>query len=155
MVNYYRMFNLSLAKEKGIITDEMVKKAYLDRKQKYLELRDKNNNKNSVKINNEQLIAFMEDSYMELLEDGYYAIKTANAREHYDELLQMLEEHIQRSKLEELKPITNLKDVIQSINKKTVKTTELIRKIRADAEAKYPVSQYDNDIDSRNNENEI
>lgn len=145
------MFGLSLAKQKGIITDEMVEKAYLDRIQKYLEFKNRDsNNINSVKINNEQLIAFLENDYIELLEDGYYAIKTADARKHYDELLQMLEKHVQRSKQEELKPITDLKAVIQSINKKPESTTELIRKIKADAAEKHPIPQYDNDLDSEN-----
>lgn len=147
MINYYKMFNLTLAKEKGIITDEMVKRAYLDRKQKYLELRDKDNKSmDSVKTNNEQLIAFMENDYIQLLEDGYYAIRTTNARKHYDELLKTLEEHIQRSKVEELKSITDLKDFIQ----KPQSTTELLRKIMADAEEKYPIKQYESDKDSQN-----
>ena len=153
------MFNLTLAKEKGIITDEMVKEAYLDRKQKYLEFRDKDNDSiNSVKTNNEQLMAFMENDYIELLEDGYYAIRTENAREHYDELLQMLEEHIQNSKTEEKnglfqnqKPITDFKDVIQSITtRKPESTSELIKRIREDAELKHPMPK-----DKENAENEI
>lgn len=161
MLNYYSVLNLGIAKKRGIITDEMVKKAYLDKRQRYLEWKDKDS-MSSVEIYNEQIIAFVEDNFLDLLEDAYYATRTENARKNYDELLEILESHIQNSKIEEKnrlsqnqKPITDLKDVIQSITRKPESTGELIRKIREDAEVKHPFPQYDNAKDNQDNENQI
>lgn len=149
MINSYNLFNLGVARMKGVITDEMVEKAYLTKKQQYLEMKNKDNNSmDSVDhiINNEQLIAFKDNDFLELLEDAYYSIRTENARIHYNQLLQMLEEHIEKQKLEKTdklsvksKAITSLKERIQSIHKKPENTEELLDKILEEASNKYPI----------------
>lgn len=90
MANYYSIFNLGLAKQKGIITDEMVEKAYLAKKSQYLELTKKNNKKeiNSEVIKDcEEVKAYEQGNYLKMIEEAYNAIKTQECRKKYDESL--------------------------------------------------------------------
>ena len=61
--DFYKLFNLSLAEQKGTLTDEMVKEKY-----SIIELKE-----------------VFDDDYLKFLDEAYKAIKTENDRQKYDE----------------------------------------------------------------------
>lgn len=159
MLNYYKILGLDSVKKEGLITDEMVEEAYSAKVQLYLKL--KGNNMHSEKIDRERLVSFEEDDFLDLFKDAYYAIRTSDARKHYDELLEMLEDHIQKSKIEKrntksikTETITRLKQLIESSSKGSKDTNGLLKKIMEDAAEKYPIPK-GKDENNKDSENEI
>lgn len=140
MVDYYRILNLKWNKEKGNITDELVKKHYIER----------------VKICEEYGIKFfkteaMLNEYRIILDSAYMALATENARKQYDELIDMLE-HIQTKKTEKQKnikhktakvdtnkgKISNLKTAMQNMTK-SPDTKEMLKQIKEKAQKEHPI----------------
>lgn len=147
-MDYYKVLNLSLAKKKGKITDEMVKNNYESKRAQYLSMK-KNKQPDSLNFNimSDELNAYLQDDYLELLEDAFYALSTENARKHYDELLEMINEHIQNQRKLNVKQL-DFKKMIQFT--KTVDTKELLDKIKNEASKKYPIQEIDG---QENNDN--
>lgn len=90
MLNYYKLFNLEMYRQKGItITDEMVEKAYLSKKNQYLKMMKKETESSKkMNIDNEEARSIEEGEYLEVLEEAYFAIRTQKDRVSYDELLE-------------------------------------------------------------------
>lgn len=123
MRNYYNIFNLGLAKQKGIITDEMVEKVYLNMKEQYLKFQEKNT-KNGIKNKkvraSEEVRIIQEGNYLEELERAYNAIRTQEKRMEYDAFLKE-EEY----KTDEKKSINS--QATSAITKKAEAFNELLR----------------------------
>lgn len=144
MIDYYKALNLSLAKQKGIITDEMVEKNYLAKRQQYLAMKEaKKLQTKDINLKSEELAAFLEDDYLTLLEDAYYALSSDNARKHYDELMEKIKEHIEQQRKNKYTNINFEKMVKQTT---TLDTKQLLDKIKQEAKEKYPIPGIDDDI---------
>ncbi len=84
--DFYKLFNLSLAKQKGTLTDEMVKENYLNKRKQYFQMIKKcadNKEQHSIP----ELKELLDDDYLKLLDEAYEAIKTESDRKKYDELI--------------------------------------------------------------------
>ena len=84
--DFYKLFNLSLAKQKGILTDEMVKENYLSKRKQYFQMIKKTGEKKEDHSLLE-IKEVLDDDYLKLLDEAYEAIKTEENRKEYDELL--------------------------------------------------------------------
>lgn len=78
-MNFYKLLNLSLAKQKGTLTDQLVEKNYSNIRQQYTQMMQKcaNDKENVKKL----------EEHLKMLEEAYNAIKTENDRKQYDEYL--------------------------------------------------------------------
>lgn len=84
--NFYKLFNLSLAKQKGTLTDEMVKENYLNKRRQYFQMLKKCADKKE-KHSIPELKEILDDDYLKLLDEAYESIKTENDRKKYDEFI--------------------------------------------------------------------
>lgn len=109
MVDYYKILNVSMQKKKGTLTDEMVEKNYIAKKEQYLKM--KKNKDKMENIDSVELQAILDGGYLDLLENAYYALKTENARLHYDELYASIEEY--EKELEKVKNEEKRRQAIQ------------------------------------------
>lgn len=140
MIDYYKVFNLSLAKQNGTLTDEMVRKSYEAKKEQYLKMKSKENQKelNGDSINSVELSAYQDDDYLTFLEDGYCAIHSENARKHYDELMEKIQEHIDKQRKNKFTNI-NFEEMIKQT--KTLDTKQLLEEIKLKASEKHPIPE--------------
>ena len=156
MTDYYKILNVSLQKKKGTITDEMVEKNYEAKRQQFLKMQKA---EGKMKIfGSDEIGAILENEYLDLLENAYYAIRTENARMHYDELYASIQEYLRekeqakqnaRSEDKEDKKDQTMKEdsfqnILDTINKKNPTTDQLISKIKEEAEKKYPIKKPEN-----------
>ena len=132
MIDYYRILNLSMQKKQGKITDELVKKNYDEAMKRAKEYEN-----------------FFDN---EILNDAYRALANENARKHYDELIDMLESHIQIKKTEKQKnieprtkkvdtnkgKISNLKVAMQNMSKSS-DTKEILKQIKEKAQKEHSI----------------
>ncbi len=134
MTDYYKILNLGLQKTKGKVTDEMVEKNYLIIKENYLKMLEKEkirtHNKdlkvgNSKKYNSEVLDAYVNGTYLTLLEDAYNALKTEESRSHYDVILKKMKE--QEEKQESVHTKTIKQEQQEPINQMQQETTSQVQ----------------------------
>ena len=90
MTDWYKIFNLTLYKKNGIITDKKVTSAYESKREKYLSYigRHDTNSFPEHLFGNEEAIALTNGKYLEFLEQGYLKIRTEEDRLNYDKELQ-------------------------------------------------------------------
>ena len=115
MDDYYKILNVSMQKKKGTLTDEMVEQNYSAKREQYLKM--ENIKRKIDNVGSEELQALLEGRYLELLENAYYAIRTENARKHYDELCAIIEKY--KQELEQAKNEGKRKEGIQEEIKPT------------------------------------
>lgn len=140
MIDYYKIFNLTLAKQKGTITDEMVRKAYETKKEQYIKMqKNKNLKSQNIGITSDELTAYLDGDYLQILQDAYYALSSENARKHYDELMENINRHIEEQRVIKSKK-SGLEEMVQSTN---LSTKELLDKIIREAKKKYPIPGID------------
>lgn len=139
MVNYYKILNLSLAKEKGTITDELVRKNYVSIKEQFFKLQE--NNQINLKSN------YLD---IDIIEDAYRALATENSRRHYDELVQNISEYLEQKRSKQTNEIkekaTKQEERLQfnemiKMMSKPINTEELIEEIKKDAQRKHPIQE--------------
>lgn len=139
MIDYYKILRLALNKEKGNITDKLVKKRYDE----------------LIKVCREQGKFFRNqdilDNYEMILNDAYLALANENARKHYDELMTMLEEDAQAKKSRKQQgseekttelgkgKISSLKEAMQNMSKKSPDTKEILKQIKEKAQKEHPI----------------
>ena len=114
MVDYYKILNLSLQKQNGKLTDEMVKRNYLAKRENYLRMKEKeehlraHDERQSLKLkkakeglnkfDSDEINEYFGGDYLTLLQDAYNAIKTEDSRKHYDELLKEMQKRKEQEK---------------------------------------------------------
>lgn len=161
--NYYKILNLTIAKQKGSITDELVRKNYLQLKEQYIKLSEKtaiNKVKKAKSSSIKALTEIFSLDYKQILEDAYNALATENGRKHYDELLMEIEEHLKKTqetnktktnssnkeeteiaKMEEKQDFgKKFKEAIKNTNQ-SVNTKQILEKIKQEAEKKYSIDK--------------
>ena len=111
--DFYKLFNLSLAKQKGTLTDEMVKENYLNKRKQYFQMIKKCGDKKE-KYSIIELKEVLDDDYLKFLDEAYETIETESARKKYDE-------YIANSK-KESKNQDSIKKKDSDINSVNVKT---------------------------------
>jgi hypothetical protein len=155
MIDYYRILGLTLAKSKNTITDDMVRRNFLAKKQQYEKMMQNNKGK-ELKSNYTASIevqAMIDGDYLDLIEDAYYALATENSRKHYDELSNELNKHIEeqksKNKLYADSAKNNLKGQINNMVH-TANNGELLEEIKKRAREKYPITQ-----ENKRNDDEI
>lgn len=147
MIDYYKIFNLTLAKKKGTITDDMVRSAYETKKEQYIKMqKNKNLRSQNIGIASDELTAYLDGEYLQILQDAYYALSSENARKHYDELMENINRHIEEQRIIKSKN-SGLEEMIQSTN---LDTKELLDKIKKEAKQKYPIPGIDKEQDKDN-----
>lgn len=113
MIDYYKILNLSLQKQNGKITDEMVKRNYLAKikiyqkmkeKEKYIKSKGKGQRlrlekaeENLSRFNSEEMNEYLLGDYLTLLQNAYNAIKTESDRKRYDEYCKEMEKRKQNT----------------------------------------------------------
>lgn len=85
--DFYKLFNLSLAKQKGTLTDEMVKENYLNKRKQYFQMVKKCGDKKE-ECSIIELKEVFDDDYLKFLDEAYETIKTESARKKYDEFIE-------------------------------------------------------------------
>lgn len=165
MEDYYKLLNLSMAKEKGMLTDEMVERNYNAKREQYLKMKKAGTNIKGV--NSGELDALNDGDYLQLLEDAYCALKTENSRKHYDELWSSIQANREKNKQNEEKTTVEHKEMakekttngyqetskqprddfakvlglMKEMKNDKPDTAQIIKKIRQEADEKYPLIQ--------------